>query len=878
MLDRRLPSGARVVVVPTLGGPVAVQLWILAGTAAERRHEHGCAHLLEHMLFKPTSAGPHVAPALQPRAQQFDIASAIESLAGDVNAFTSHDETVFHATVPSGAVDQAIRALVGAVAHPRLDPVELRREARVVVQEIRQADDDPAGRVGQELLEMLYRGHAYGRPVLGRKGEVLAHDVRRLLGVHRDLYTADRSVLVVAGPVDPRAVVRTAGALLSRLPRRGRADALSDPRPPSAPRLRVRQGPVHEAHIALGWAAPPMLRAGGGQADAEAACALEVASVVLGYGEASRLAERVRRRAGLVTDAYASFYASRLSSALMVSVHTTGARAADAAAAVLDEIETLRRVPIDPDELRRAQAVIRSEVVYRQETVQGLAHAMGYQLSLSGDVDGEARYFAAIDALTPAAVRQACARWLAPARTAVSAVVPRHRARHDRALRSRVAARLKTKTPRRRGPRIVRGRDGILRVDFEAGLRLRAQVDTSVPMVAGWLVWAGGLRAETARDLGSSSIMAALLTRGSANVSGDALAREVDGMAAVLEGFAGRNSVGMHFECLAGDVGVVVRRAVECAAMPAFDPKELDEERRVALEELAGEKDDTGGQAFAAAYALLYRGHPFRWRRRGTEGSLQRLTVERCRTLWERSYPLSRAVLGLAGDFDVEVVVDLLDHLLPRDAIVAPTPHSGPVGPTPWSPKPPSYPRRSIERVLDGAREQAHVVRLYPGLAMGDPRIYALEVLTTILGGQAGRLFQSLREDKGLVYHVSAGASEGIDAGHVSFYAATSHRERDVALAALAAEIERAIREPVSADELGRAKAWLCGQFEVELQRRSRIASSVAFDEAYGLGAALHLQFPRRVRAVTAADVHAVARELLDPRRAVTVLTRPRAR
>ncbi len=810
------------------------------------------------MLFKPTSATGERGRG------DFDIASAIEALAGDVNAFTSHDETVFHATVPAAAVDDALRALVGAVARPRLDPQELRREARVVVQEIRQADDDPAGRVGQELLELLYRGHPYGRPVLGRKREVLGHDVRRLLAVHRDLYTADRCILVVTGPVDPRAVIRRAQALLAALPRRGRADSLSEPRPPTSPRIRVRSAAVHEAHVALGWMAPPVLRPGTSIADAEAACAIEVASVVLGYGEASRLAERVRRRAGLVTDAYASFYASRMSSALMISLHTTGARAAEATDAVLREIETLRRVPIDPDELRRAQAVIRSEVVYRQETVQGLAHALGYQLSLSGDIAGEQRYFELVDALTPAAVQQACARHLAPARTAVTAVVPKHRAHHERALRSRVSLSLRP-ARRRKGPKIQRGRDGILRVDFDAGLRLRARVDASVPMVAGWLVWAGGLRAETAADLGSSAIMAALLTRGSDRIAGDALAREIDGMAAVLEGFAGRNSVGIHFECLASDLGIVLRRAIECAAMPAFDEDELEEERRVALEELAGEKDDTGGQAFAAAYELLYRGHPFRWRRRGSEASLRRLTAERCRSTWARNYPLSRAVLGLAGAFDPEAVVDLVEHLLPRERRT-----DAPL----WSPAPPRSPKRPQLRVLHGAREQAHLVRLYPGLAMGDERVYALEVLTTILGGQAGRLFQRLREEKGLVYHVSAGASEGIDAGHVSFYAATSHRERDVALAALVGEIERVVAEPVTAEELERAKAWLAGQFEVELQRRSRIASSLAFDEAYGLGAALHLRFPQRVRAVTAADVHAVARELLDPRRAVTVLTR----
>ena len=156
---------------------------------------------------------------------------------------------------------------------------------------------------------------------------------------------------------------------------------------------------------------------------------------------------------------------------------------------------------------------------------------------------------------------------------------------------------------------------------------------------------------------------------------------------------------------------------------------------------------------------------------------------------------------------------------------------------------------------------------------MDDPRLEALEVLTAVLGGQVGRLFQNLREDKGLVYHVSAGANEGLDAGHVSFYAATSHRGRGEALAALDAEIDRVVAEPISREELARAKAWLCGQFEVETQRRSRVASAMAFDEAYGMGASLFTTFPRRIRAVTIEDVHQVSRELLQRFRSVTVQT-----
>ena len=558
MLDRRLEGGARLVVVPVERGPVAIQLWILRGTASEGPREHGCAHLLEHMLFKPTTG--HAA------GEEFDIATAIETLAGDVNAFTSHDETVFHATVPSDAVDGAMRAMLGAVVHPRLDPEELRREAKVVVQEIRQSDDDPGGRVGQDLLELIYRGHDYGRPVLGRKREVQSHDVARLLRVHRALFAADQAALVVVGPVRPKAVERTAAKILRELPRRARRSRIPIPKLPTSPRIKVAAAKVHEAHLAVGWAAPA-LHVGSGLAETEAACALEVASVVLGYGEASRLSERVRRNAQLVTDAYASFYAMRCSSALLVTVQTPAERVTEAADALLREVEALRRIPISPVELQRAQAVVRSEVVYRQETVQGRAHALGYQLSLSGDIDGERRYFEAIEALTPDAVLRACAKYLAPQRTCVTAVVPRGRARHDARLRKTLSARLRRRGGRSK-PRKFKVRPGIVAVDFPCGFRLRVREEASVPMATGWMVWSGGLRAERTRDVGSSAMMAALLTRGSASTSGDALAQEIDGLAAVLEGFSGRNSVGVHFECPVAGPGRrdAARRRVRGAA------------------------------------------------------------------------------------------------------------------------------------------------------------------------------------------------------------------------------------------------------------------------------------------------------------------------
>jgi zinc protease len=164
------------------------------------------------------------------------------------------------------------------------------------------------------------------------------------------------------------------------------------------------------------------------------------------------------------------------------------------------------------------------------------------------------------------------------------------------------------------------------------------------------------------------------------------------------------------------------------------------------------------------------------------------------------------------------------------------------------------------------------VVMAWPGLTLADPRVPTMEVLTSVLGGQAGRLFVALREDEGLVYHTAASSSEGLDAGHVAFYAASSPDKLVRAEAALERERARIFDEPATAVELDRAKAWLVGQAEAALQRRGRVASLLAFDEVYGLGYAAHRRYAQRIDRVKAADVLALARALLHPTRRITTI------
>jgi zinc protease len=788
-------------------GVVALQLWITGGTAAEGPDEHGCAHLLEHMLFKPTREG-------------IDLAAAVEGLGGDVNAFTSHDETVVHVTVPTGREGAALDALMGAVLRPTLAAPAVATETGVVIEEIRQYDDDPGACAMQALVEALYGRHPYARPVLGTTAEVRRHDAARLRRFHRRVYAARRARLVVVGPVD-----------------------------------------VDAAQIQLGWRAPAV--------PAAQACALEIASIALGYGEACRLTERVRRGSRLVTDVMASFYPSRHASALMISAHAEPGAVRAATAAILDEVEALCRAPLPAEELERARAVLRSDLVYRRETVTGHAHALGHTLSLAGSLDLDRRYHAALEALTAAQVQQHCARWLRTGAVAVSVVVPKGRASAQaslrRALEARVHGRRRHRAPR--GSVLRPDRHGVLATVLPCGLRVLAHVDRRVPMASGWLMWPGGLRREEPRQVGVSAMMAKLLTRGCAAIDGDALAREIEGRAAVLDGFSSRNSAGLHFECMTASVPHVLQRAMECALAPTFALHELDEERRVAQQELDAEQDDPAKLAFRRAQARLYGGHPFRLRRHGTATSLRALRPASLHHAWSQWYPLGRAVLAIAGDMDAQGLVSLLDGLL----------HALPPAPAlpPWPGGAPRYPERPAELHLPLSREQAHLVLALPGVPFTDPACPAIDVLLAVLGGQAGRLFLALREAEGLVYHVSASANEGVDAGEITFYAAAGPDRMPRARAVLEAELRRIRNELVGDEELERAKALLVGQHAIGMERHGRVASLLAFNESFGLGRHQHLRYRERVERVTASRLRALARRLLDEQRRVVCVVGP---
>jgi zinc protease len=148
-------------------------------------------------------------------------------------------------------------------------------------------------------------------------------------------------------------------------------------------------------------------------------------------------------------------------------------------------------------------------------------------------------------------------------------------------------------------------------------------------------------------------------------------------------------------------------------------------------------------------------------------------------------------------------------------------------------------------------------------------------VLNNILAGQGGRLFLELRDKMSLAYTVTSLSQEGIEPGYFGVYIATEPRKVDTAVAGILRELEKIIEKTVSREELDRAKQYMVGAYEIDLQRSSTVATQLAFNEIYGMSRNEWKDLPQKILKISSQDVLRVAKKVLKLDRYILSVVKP---
>jgi zinc protease len=844
-----LDNGLTVLLQENHSAPVvALNMWVQVGSIYESEAEAGISHVYEHMLFKGTMT-----------RGVGEIAQEIEGSGGDINAFTSFDHTVYHITIASRYLDIGLAVLADAIQHSAFDADELRKEQEVVLEEIKRGEDIPSRKLTEALFATSYQRHPYRRPVIGSEQTVKSFSRAHILSFFNTWYVPNNMTLVVAGDFDSVAVLPRIHA------------AFQDFQPQVLPALEFRQEPVQdhlrsviladdiqETLLDVAYHVPGVLH--------KDSAAIDLLAFILGGGESSRLYQTVKAEQELVHAIYAYSFLPKDPGLLVMGATLQEERWQNALTGMLAEVERVQRDGVRTAELDRAKRNLESEFIYQRETVQGQASQLGYFGAILANLAYEARYLKALTRTTPQDIQRVARTYLVPTNLTVGFFVTPAESAHITHACIAQTVQAGTQPPKRRrlSPPTTARHTRKFRLDN--GMTLLVRENPAVPLVAMQGVFLGGLWVEDERHNGVMNFVAEMVTKGTVNRRARALAEEIESIAGDVGGFAGRSSFGVSAEVLRRDLGQGLELLADILREPTFDPDELEKKRADLLAALKHEDDDLFKVAFTLCAQRLFPDHPYGLRVLGTPESVARLTRDDL-LHWYRRYAVpNNLVLAVVGDVEADVIYHDVKRLF----------SSWPSAPLHLPPQ-----GRAIRSTVNGPvvdqrnKEQTHIIVGMRGISLHHPDRYALRVLESVLANQGGRLFVELREKQSLAYTVTARSLEGLDPFIFFVYLATSPEKTGLALDGIRQELGRVREQGATAQEIERAKRYLVGTYEIEMQKNSALAAMLAFDERYGLGCHEVESYPQHIMAITPEMVQDVARTYLGIDQAAVVVVGP---
>jgi zinc protease len=410
-----LDNGLRVAVLATDAAPVvAVQLWYRAGSKDERRDRRGSAHMFEHIMFKGSQ---------NLRAESH--AQYINGLGGYVNAQTDEDATHYINTLPADHLDFAIKLEAERMRNLLFRPEMIAIEREVVKEEIRQQENQPIAKGFLRFLEIAFSKHPYAWTAGGTIKDLDATTPGDLQQFYDAYYQPNNALLVVVGKTTAEAVKASAEKHFGPIPK-----AAAPPRPAEDAKepeqTQKRREVVEPGQIGLtlvGFHIPP--------AKDKDIYALQVASIILGVGESSRLKLRLKaidpktKRPLALDGGIQAFIREHPGIAVAVGAYLDPAQADPVEAALFDEIGRLGARGPTGDELRKAKNQVQSGFTFSLENVTGLAEAIGRSWILVDDPTAWVRDIDEIEKVTAADVGRVVKKYMVPDRATVVVIPPK---------------------------------------------------------------------------------------------------------------------------------------------------------------------------------------------------------------------------------------------------------------------------------------------------------------------------------------------------------------------------------------------------------------------------------------------------------------------
>jgi predicted Zn-dependent peptidase len=343
-----LPNGLRILTeqMPHVRS-VSIGVWLARGSRHEPQEQSGIAHFVEHMLFKGTAT----------RTAE-DIAQTIDSIGGQMDAFTAKEYASYYIKVLDEHLPLAVEVLADIVMNPAFSAQDVEREKKVVLEEIKMVEDTPDDLVHELFTENFWHNHPLGRPILGTPETVESLNADGLRHYFTDAYSAPNLIVAAVGNVTHRQVRDLVVRAFEGLPTF--SEPLNGGPPSVVPRIVIRNKDLEQSHVCLGTS--------GYRQDHEDRYSSYVLNTILGGSMSSRLFQNVREKRGLAYAVFSGLSAYRDTGSMTIYAGCANTAVEELIDVVIAELRRLKDEPMPESELRRAKDHLKGSLMLNLES------------------------------------------------------------------------------------------------------------------------------------------------------------------------------------------------------------------------------------------------------------------------------------------------------------------------------------------------------------------------------------------------------------------------------------------------------------------------------------------------------------------------------
>ena len=325
---------------------VTIGVWLTRGSRHETDERGGIAHFVEHMLFKGTDT----------RSAE-DIAQAIDSIGGQLDAFTAKEYASYYIKVLDEHVPLAVDLLADIVRRPAFAADEIEREKKVILEEIKMVEDTPDDLVHELFTQHFWEGHPLARPILGSPETVEALTRATLIDYFGRAYVAPNMIIAAAGNLDHARVRQLVLDAFAGLGVTG--DVPNGPAPRVSPQVITRAKELEQSHLCLGTNSYPQSH--------EDRYVSYILNTVLGGSMSSRLFQNIREKRGLAYSVFSGLSAYRDAGNITIYAGCANEAVGEVIDLCVDELKTIKRTLVPDSELRRAKDHLKGSLMLSLE-------------------------------------------------------------------------------------------------------------------------------------------------------------------------------------------------------------------------------------------------------------------------------------------------------------------------------------------------------------------------------------------------------------------------------------------------------------------------------------------------------------------------------